>query len=123
MTHEHAWRKTGQYFATIPPTHIYACDECRSIGQAQEGEVVSKVARIDDPETWARYYAPDTVTQRRGSAAFRTKSTVAKPWEAAYCHLLTGIKIMAPHLDPKEVERVGREAEEQVRMDGEEGAS
>jgi hypothetical protein len=121
MSHEHAWRKTGQYFATIPPTYIYACDGCRSIGQAHEGEPVSKVARIDDQETWARYYAPDTLTRRHGSAAFRDKSIGGKPWEAAYYHLLTGIKIMAPHLDPKEVERVGREAEEQARIDGEEG--
>jgi hypothetical protein len=60
MSHEHVWRKTG-VLRHDSPTHIYACDGCRSIGQAHEGEPVSKAARIDDQETWARYYAPDTL--------------------------------------------------------------
>ena len=108
MSHEHVWRKTGQFFATIPPTYIYACDECRSIGQAPEGEPVSKVARVDDDEAWAHYYA----------LAARETGTAGEPdWQTKHRHLLSGIRIMAAHLDPEDVERIGREAEVRARMD------
>ena len=53
--HDHAWVKTGEYYATYPPKWVYGCAACRGIGVARDGEPVLFVEHVDEAE-WAELH-------------------------------------------------------------------